>query len=200
MINMILIRPIFLFVLALTLSPCISQNAQANSEEFHSSIGLGALSLQRAETSNTSFSPVVPELVGYGYVPLNRDFWLRPGLRLNYNWQQPNMPSALQVKEYDLFFNPEIGFMFNWIVVPSLTVGAGLDYRVTSFEVGAPVSSSNDMISQTKFLPFLEAQFGVGIPMFHGKFQLEPYVRYLKVSKDPRYSWVFGTEGTVLLF
>lgn len=164
-------------------------------------LGLSGVWSFRGATSDTSFTPFAPEIVGYTYHQLgNEGFWLRPGARVSYSWSQPSMPQALRVNDYDFKAGIESGILFNWAIVPSFTLGTGVIVRTTSLVTEAPIVVENDQISGRSLLPYLQAQAGVGLPFNQSKFVIEPFARYTLVFGDSRINWSMGAEASFLLF
>lgn len=167
---------------------------------LESAVGLSGVWMVRSDGPTDSFKQFAPEVVGYIYNPLPSHFSFRSALRFSYAWQQPEMPKAVRVNEFDFRFGGETGIVWNWIVSPSLTFGGGGIYRRIELATAPPISVKSDGVSETQVLPFIQGQFGLGIPIEKGVVVLEPYVRYMKVFGDDRYGWNFGAEATVTIF
>jgi hypothetical protein len=170
-------------------------------EQVHAAFGLGSSFSQKALIGEMSSTQFTPELVGYGYLPLSGDLWLRPSVRSGFSWQQPEMPYSLQMNEYDFHLSTQVGLVWGWIVTPSLSIGGGGLLRKTSLVTTSPIFVSNDSeTGGTTVLPFLQGQLGVGVPINKGWMLVEPYLRYTHVFGDHRYAWGYGVEATVSAF
>jgi hypothetical protein len=143
----------------------------------------------------------IPELVGYGYLPAGAGrFYLRPGARLAYSGlEQSEMPSALQLIERDLFVSGELGLLWDAPAVPSFTLGALLVYRDVRLDTDLPITPGEDRHSGSDLLPGAFAQLGVGLPLWRGRFVLEPFARFELIRGDNRSRWRYGLELTVQL-
>lgn len=159
--------------------------------------GLGVGWQTRRDYGASTFSRVMPEVVFYGYLgPLGGNVHLRPGARLGYTAFQPEMPSAVRVEESDLSVSGEIGVVYDWYLVPSVSLGGGLIHRSIALKTAAPVSAGSEQISRTENLPHVFAQVGVGLPLWNGFIVLEPYARFASVQGDGRVGTQFGVEIT----
>jgi hypothetical protein len=186
--------------LALSLLSTIFTPSAMASSPMEYAVGIGGVGSFRGNNLENSFLQFSPELVGYGYTPLSPDFLLRPGIRANYAWQQPIMPSAIQIKEYDFKAGPELGIVWNGWVLPSFTLGIGAIYRSTVLQVQDPIRISQDDISGSALKPYVQVQVGLGIPISGAVVVVEPFGRYTKVLGDGRLNWATGIETTLSLF
>ena len=168
--------------------------------ELHSAAGVSGAFQTRESTSEYSFAQFAPELVLHGYSQLDSEFWLRPSLRISYAWTQPQMPYSIQLREYDLKAVAEMGVVWSWVVMPSFSIGLGGIFRQTDRVTAPPLGDSESHVSKSSFLPLLQTQLGVGIPIEKGWIVIEPYVRHLLIFGDSRYHWGYGTEVTLALF
>lgn len=152
----------------------------------------------RKEYGASDFSRVYPEIVAYGYLGgFMGPVWFRPGLRLAYASEQAEMPQATRVEERDFAYSGELGFVFDWYVIPSLTVGGGAISRRIELVTETPVQGGGGSIDTTETLPFLYAQGGVGIPLFSGFAVVEPFYRHSWVKRDARITSTYGLEVTL---
>lgn len=176
----------------------------ASESRFHSAVGLGASLTERMSTQNYLTREKAPELSAYGYFPLLPsffpDFWLRSALRLGYNWSQPEMSDSLRVVENTFRSSVEVGLVYSWVLIPSISVGGGSLVRSVHLETQSPIVSSKMDSGRTDFYPFLQVQAGVGIPLNGGLFVLEPYARSQWVFGDSRYQWAYGFDFSVEIF
>ncbi|MCA2959189.1 MAG: hypothetical protein IOD12_02995 [Silvanigrellales bacterium] len=172
-------------------------SAHAEGFEAHLASGLGLGFQNRNEYGTGSFSRFHPEFVTYGYLGgFLGPVWLRPGLRVAYASEQPEMPQGLRVEERDLSFGGELGFVYDWYVVPSLALGGGVISRQVKLVTKGVISSSENDISKKETLPFLHLQAGVGIPLWKGFMVVEPLYRYSWVERDARITYTYGLEMT----
>jgi hypothetical protein len=160
-------------------------------------VSLGFLRQQAlgAETE-TSF---VPSLVGFGYLPAAPRLFLRPGLRLGYEGlsQAPSSYGA-RVRERGVQGTLELGVVYDAWLVPSLTGGAGVDYRSVDF-VGRGIVADSDALDRTEWLGLVYAQAGLGVPLFRGAFMIEPYARLQHTFSDDRSLLQLGLDLTFSL-
>lgn len=168
-------------------------------ESFRPSIGVSGVFANRELSAQHSFSQFTPELVGYGYLPLQQDLWLRPGVRVGFAWNQPTMARSLRLNEYDFKTNAELGVVWSGPVVPSFSLGLGGLLRTTSLSSQSQINLDSSRVGKTRLYPYLQGQLGVGIPIEKGVLMLEPYVRYLHIFGDRRYQWASGLEFTLSL-
>jgi len=140
-----------------------------------------------------------PEFVAYAYFPLKSDILLRTGLRMNYAWDQTHNTQALNVSQTDFRYMGEVGVVYNWIVMPSLSTGFGADYRVIKLTTQAPIFVPKDNISSSKNLSTFYLQAGLGFPLIKGLLVIEPYARYTLTWNDPNQVFGYGIEATFQL-
>lgn len=169
-------------------------------DTWHFAAGAGGFFSERQSVGNSSSFQMAPEVVGYGYRHLAGLFWLRPAARLSFAWNQPTMAQSFQVNEYDTRVGAELGVVWSWIVVPSLSVGTGSLYRVTSLQTTASIDASQSQMGGRSLMPLVYSQVGLGIPLAKGALLIEPYTRYVHVFGDSRYNWSTGAEATLSLY
>jgi hypothetical protein len=179
---------------------CMKTSSFAEDKNFHLAVGGGLSFYNRQDYGEATFTQLAPEFVTYGYLPIFSKFWFRPGIRINYSWQQPDMPQALRIEETDFRYMLETGIVFDWIVVPSFSYAFGQIYRTTKFKVVIPITESRDDISGTELIPMSQFQLGLGFPILKGFIFFEPYVRYTIVQNDKRFGWGYGFEVTFQAF
>lgn len=187
-------------IIAFFLAFCMQMKAYADDKSFHLAIGAGLSFYNRQEYGESSFTQLAPEFITYGYLPIFSRFWFRPGLRMNYSWQQPDMPQALRIEETDFRYMLETGIVFDWIVVPSFSYAFGQIYRTTQFKTRFPITSAQDDVSGTENIPMSQFQLGLGFPILKGLILFEPYARYTIVQNDKRFGWGYGFEVTFQAF
>lgn len=175
--------------------------ASAQGFEAHLATGLGMGFQNRNEYGTGSFSRLYPEFVTYGYLGgFMGPLWIRPGLRIAYASEQPEMPQSVRVEERDLSFSGEVGIVLDWFVVPSLAVGGGVLSRQVKLVTEGAVSAGTNDISTNEQLPFFHVQAGVGIPLWEGFVVVEPLYRYSWVTQDSRITYSYGAELTFQIF
>ena len=191
--------PIFLGLLFGVVSFASSSQAQGE-KSFHLATG-ASLGLQiRKDYGEGSFKRIYPELVVLGYVATPAEqLWIRPGFRLAYVTEQPEMPRALRLEERDLVSSLELGVVYDWYVIPSLHVGGGMARRSIVLKTAEPVEKK-ESINTTESLYFSHYQFGVGFPFGKGLAVAEPFYRYSVYSRDNRISSHYGIELTFQIF
>ena len=106
------------------------------------------------------------------------------------------MPQAVKIEEYDTAASAELGLLYDWYVIPSLSLGIGQIYRKIKFSTSHDIDYSDDKISTFETLNFWHLQFGTGFSLFDGFFVIEPYIRYRKINSDDRSNWIFGLDFT----
>lgn len=140
-----------------------------------------------------------PEIFAHTYVTLDHRFAIRPGIRLGgRGLTQPEMPVGVQITERDFTSHLEAALTFDGPVVPSLTVMGGLDVRRLGI-AGNGVGVSMSHTAGTELLPYVAVQIGVGLPIAHGTWLVEPTIRREFLFGDTRASWRFGLEVSYLL-
>jgi hypothetical protein len=155
----------------------------------------GTLGLQvRKDYGEGEFKRLYPELLVFGYLatPLPH-FWLRTGLRLAYVTEQPEMPKGLRIEERDTIGAAEVGIVYDWYVMPTLSVGGGVARRKIELITQAPIEQKEG-ISATKNLVFWHSQIGLGLPIGKGFAVVEPFYRYEIYPDDSRISGHYGFE------
>lgn len=179
---------------------CMPLSCFAENKSFHMAMGGGLSFYNLQDYGESTFTPIAPEFVTYGYLNIFSKFWFRPGLRLNGTWQQPDMPQALRIEETNLIGMVDAGIVFDWIIVPSFSCGIGKIFRISKFKTQAPIAPGVDNISGTELIPMYQFQIGLGFPILKGLILFEPYGRYTIVQNDQRYGWGYGFEMTFQIF
>jgi hypothetical protein len=167
---------------------------------FQMAVG-GSLGLQmRKDYGEGVFKRTYPEIVTFGYLPTPLPHtWLRPGLRFAYVAEQPEMPKGLRLEERDFVSSAELGFLYDWYVIPSLAMGGGFARRSLQLKTSPPIEQKEG-ISSTENLPFMYGQLGLGVPFGKGFVVVEPFYRYSSYSRDSRISWQYGVELSFKIF
>lgn len=162
--------------------------------------GLALAWNSRADYGANTFQRFSPEAVGVLYIPVMNNVFARPGARMGASVAQPEMPLAVRVEESDVWATAEIGVLYDWMVVPSVSLGLGVDYRSIEFVEDKPVSSSSEKISTTETLPYMTIQAGVGLPVLRGAVLVEPFARYVTMPGDDRVGLGYGIDVTATLW
>jgi hypothetical protein len=124
----------------------------------------------------------------------------RGTFHFSYVWQQPEMPQSLRVKEQDLYAGLGMGLVYDWYVIPAVTVGMQFARRDIKIETSAPIQSNGSRISETENLMGYYTQLGVGIPLLHGVMVFEPFYRLRFFPEDEREGAAYGIDVSVQLF
>jgi hypothetical protein len=169
-------------------------------------LGMGVATYTQEHTLDNYFINIAPEFVGYAYFPLAQNFWWRAGFRMNYSWLQPEMPETLRIEANDLRTMVECGVLFDWNVIPSVSMALGYKQTQIRLKYSEPISVVEDHISGVENHLFFHTQFGVGFPILKGLIVIEPYTRYTfeKWQSSDRFRWEqmwgYGLEATYALF
>lgn len=140
-----------------------------------------------------------PEVFAHSYVTLGHRFAIRPGMRLGgRGLTQPEMPVGVRITERDFTSQVEAAITFSGPVVPSLAIMGGLDVRSIGIE-GNGIGVAMSHTAGTELLPYIAVQTGVGLPIAHGTWLVEPTIRREFLFGDARPSWRFGLEVSYLL-
>ncbi len=140
-----------------------------------------------------------PEVFAHTYLLIGDRLVLRPGARIGARGLvQPEMPAGLRVTERDFTTHAEVALTFDGTVVPSLAVMGGLDVRRIGVE-GDGIDVSSSHIAHTELMPYLAMQIGVGLPLAHGTWLVEPTIRREFLLGDARVDWRFGLEVSYAL-
>jgi hypothetical protein len=124
----------------------------------------------------------------------------RGTFHFSYVWQQPEMPQSLRVTERDLSAGLGMGLVYDWYVIPAVTVGAEFARRDIKIETSTPIQSNGSRISDTENLIGYFTQLGVGVPLLHGLMVFEPFYRFRFFPKDEREGAAYGIDVSVQLF
>ncbi len=142
---------------------------------------------------------IEPLIHSYFATPL-RQFFLRPSAFLSYVWAQPEMPASLRVEETDLYLGLGLGFVYDWVLVPSFTVGTQFIHRNISLQASDPVTIETDLVSTSERHIALYVQGGIGVSLFSGDLVLEPFYRQRFFLDDQREGGAYGLESSYALF
>lgn len=161
-------------------------------------VGVNLAWLNRQDYGASTYRRFSPEIVSYYYgeLPWENVYW-RAGARLGYTNHQPEMPQAVRLEETDTLIAIEGGLVREWYLVPSLSWGLGYDFRTTKIKTSGPLDVSDDRFNRKERLQVWYIQSGLGFPIYHGMFMIEPALRYQKIEYDNRSNWLFGFEATV---
>lgn len=159
--------------------------------------GLASMWSIRQDYGSRTFKRFEPELVGFYYSQLaGSRLWLRTGARLGYSSDQPQMPQSARLEETDYKVSVDEALLINGLIVPSLSFGAGYDWRLVKPVKAEPVLTSDKRLRNTDQFAWYYAQLGLGIPAMAGEYLLEPTLRWQHLPIDRRTRWAFGFELT----
>jgi len=137
----------------------------------------------------------MPELVGYGVVPLGHALSLRAGARA---WarglDQPEGPYMLGVHEHDLALAGELGVVRAGPVLPALAVGAAAAVRWIRLAADDAIAVTDSRIDRTELVPSIYLQASLGVPLHRAGIVVEPYARYEHAFGDARIGLGWGVE------
>jgi hypothetical protein len=182
------------------------QNTARAETTYNRDFAIGVAGALNSKTYGTdrSYSQTSAEAFAYSYYSIARDFTLRPGIRFGYTWGSPDQLSAssVSISEKDAKGSAEITLIWKRIsVFPALTFGAGSIYRSTSLQTGSTIiNTDSNSISGSSFLPFLNSQFSLILPIKDGTFELAPFVRHTRILGDHRTDWYYGLEASLRVF
>lgn len=144
---------------------------------------------------------LAPELVGYGYVGTGSErLFLRPGFRIGYVGLRPaEMPESVRYVERDVTMAAEFGALYDGLVIPSASLGAGATLRRLELDIGEPIEPREEPTSRWELFPVAYAQVGAGVPFARGLFVLEPFARAELTVGDDRARWRYGVDLTFAL-
>jgi hypothetical protein len=119
---------------------------------------------------------VAPEIIAYGYLPIDGAIFARVGARFgSRGWISRDMPTELNIREREVSLVGDIGVLYQSAVVPSLSMHAG-----------------------SEWLPMISVQVGLGLPLTR-RLLVEPFMRFEKVISDNRLGLRWGIEATISL-
>jgi hypothetical protein len=138
----------------------------------------------------------IPSLLGLAYVPVAPRLFLRPGVRFGYvGLTQPPSSYGARLDEHGLQGSAELGLSYDAWLVPTLALGAGLEYRYLDF-VGRGIVADSNAIDRKEWLGQFYAQAGLGLPIFRGALVVEPYARLQYTASDDRSLLQLGVDLT----
>lgn len=173
----------------------------AHAEIFHLATGLGTGWFRRADFGSGTSERLMIEPVLHAYFPFGDSPWqFKSSVSLSVHFDQQEMPRAIQVKEQDWALGIGAGVAYNWVYVPSITLGAQYVARTIALESQPPVNVAADDISDFENLFGAYVQFGVGVPILEGRILFEPFYRYRRLISDDRDAGAYGVETTWLIF
>jgi hypothetical protein len=164
-------------------------------------LGVSGGMLRRNDYGDRTRSVFVPEVVGFLYArtPVDR-VHLRPGLRLGYaRFGSAEMPGAIRFTERDRMLSAELGILYDGVVIPALTGGAGFRLRKVDLTLGRSIDAEAEPISSWEALPTAYAQFALGLPFGATPLVVEPFARFEHIATDDRSQWRFGLDITIEL-
>jgi hypothetical protein len=181
--------------------PALAQAATEHDRpSFSVAIGLSVAEELRGDYSASTRAAFAPELLALGYIALPiHDVYLRPGLRVGYDGlDQADMPRHVRLTERGLHELVELGILYDWVVVPALSIGGGLVQRFIELETRGGVKGT-ERLDHTELLGQIYVALGLGIPIAHGLIVIEPFLRLQHVFDDPRALVRFGLDVTLRL-
>jgi hypothetical protein len=161
-------------------------------------VGLSTGWIRRNDYGDRTRGALAVEFVGLGYVATQRDrVFLRPGLRVGYVGLAPaEMPSALRFVERDATLAAELGALYDGVIIPAVSLGAGVSVRQLALDVGPPISTDETPLRRWEYLPMAYAQIASGVPIAGGRFLIEPFMRFELMAGDNRARWRTGLDFT----
>jgi hypothetical protein len=164
-------------------------------------LGVSGGMLRRNDYGDRTRSVFVPEIVGFVYAPTPiARVHLRPGLRLGYSrFGAAEMPGSLRFTERDRTASAELGLLYDGVIIPTLTGGAGFRLRKVDLALGRSINAEAEPISGLEALPTLYGQFALGLPLGQTPLVAEPFARLEHIVGDDRSRWRFGVDITVEL-
>ncbi|MEY4575758.1 MAG: hypothetical protein RL701_461 [Pseudomonadota bacterium] len=167
---------------------------------FSVAVGLSIAEELRGDYSASTRAAFAPELLALGYIPLPlRDVYLRAGMRIGYDGlDQADMPRQVRLTERGLHELVELGILYDWVVVPALSIGGGLAQRFIDLETRGGVKGTQ-RLDHTEVLGQIYVALGLGIPIAHGLVVIEPFFRVQHVFDDPRAVLRLGLDVTLRL-
>lgn len=168
-----------------------------SAKEWRYAGGMASMWSIRQDYGARTFKRFEPELVGFYYSQLTGSrLWLRHGARLGYSSDQPQMPQSARLEETDYKIAVEEALLVNGVVIPSLSFGAGYDWREVKPVKADPVLSADKRLNNKDQFAWYYAQIGLGVPALSGEYLLEPALRWQHLPIDRRTRWAFGFELT----
>jgi len=173
---------------------------EQRARKFGMALGFGLAEELRSDYGSSVRGAFSPELLALGYVALPlRDLYLRPGVRLGYDGLgQPDMPREVRVAERSLREQLELGLVYDWVVVPALSMGAGLLQRFIELETRGSVMGTH-ALNHREQLGVIYGALGLGIPIERGLVVIEPFVRLQHVFSDNRALLRVGVDVSLRL-
>lgn len=164
-------------------------------------LGLAASWQLRDEFGNAGRTSFAPELSLQAFLSTSDpSLFLRIGARFGYvGLEQAESPSDLQFREHDVTGAVALSLLFDWYVIPSLTVGVGTLLRLTDVTPAEGIDSSRSRLNRVEPLFMGYLQMGLGFPIEGGVVVVEPFARYEFVPADSRIEGRFGADVSVSL-
>jgi hypothetical protein len=168
---------------------------------FQGAVGANFGFLNRRDYGEGDSRRFVFEPVFHGYLALPVDgLFARGTFHFSYVWQQPEMPQSLRVTERDLYAGLGMGMVYDWHVIPAVTVGMQFVRRDIKIETSVPVRGNGSQMSDTENLIGYFTQLGLGIPLLNGLMVFEPFYRFRFFPEDEREGAAYGIDVSVQLF
>ncbi|NBW80737.1 hypothetical protein EBR21_03190 [bacterium] len=161
------------------------------------SVGLGYGGSSQTDSSNIEIQVPSFEFFGQGYVPLPvENLYLRPTARIGYETpDRTDDAQSLSIKESTLKSVLEMGVVHDGLVVPAVSIQAGMMKRSLSLQTSSPIlSAGGGSLTRSEYLWNFAATLGVGIPVLNGRIILEPYYRFVRIETDMRQRTQIGVD------
>jgi len=130
------------------------------------------------------------------YIEINPPWFLRLTLIADQPFDDQEFQKTLQFYRKDYGFTLETSLLYEWIVIPTLTIGQGLYYQKINILY---TKNTGDQLSHSDILYYLYAQLGVGIPIQKGEWILEPFLRFAYAPEDPELFFGYGVHLSWLI-
>ncbi len=150
----------------------------------------------RQDYGKQNFLRLGYELPTYVYLPVIADLYARTGLRLGYSNAQPEMPGGVKFTETDMSYGLDLGVVYDWYIVPSMSFGYGTINRTIKVKTSSRIDSDGTL-NRKERLKYWSMQIGAGIPVLKGWFLFEPFYRHQSIKADKRTTSAVGFEITV---
>lgn len=164
------------------------------------SVGIGYGVSNQLDTSNVEVQVPAIEAFGQGYVPLPlENFFLRPTIRFGYEKPDRKDDSqSLAIKESSLKSLLELGIVHDGLLVPAISMQAGMIKRILTLQTAAPIApAGGGSLTRNEYLWSFGLTLGLGLPVLNGRIILEPYYRFVRIEKDLRQTSQMGVELSV---
>lgn len=138
------------------------------------------------------------EVFAHSYLRSHSEvLFFRPGVRFGYE-QIPDeeAPQAIKIREQSFRGGLELGILYEGVMVPSVSLQAGVLRRQLMLEKGSQIISESRSFPTTEWLPTATMNLGLGLPLEGGKLILEPFYRFVWIAKDTRQTTQWGLDAS----